>query len=236
MSGWLYMLRFFAVVPPMPLLMIGAFGVVTAAIAVVVVLNPSRAPGALAPILLLQLFACSSGFDVPARRGHYDLLLTHAGSRRVVVLGHWAASACPGIICWLALAAICRVVVGADTGGALLSTGSVVAVCLVSTIPWATTLRLPRFSGAIGWLLIVATMSFAAQGPFSIGAEQSIEGWRSWLHAAWTVLLYPPVLVGRSPHGVEALAVVPSLLVAAGTLAAGLWSVQRRDIPLEAAQ
>jgi hypothetical protein len=236
MRRWLYMCRFFSVVPPMPRLMIGAFCVVTAAIAVVVVLNPSRVPGALTPILLLQLFACSSGFDVPARRGHYDLLLTHAGSRRLVVLGHWAASACPGIICWLALAAICGGVVGANAGGLLLSSGSVAAVCLVSTIPWATTLRLPRFSGAIGWLLIVATMSFAAPGPFSIGPDQPIEGWRSWTHTAWTVLLYPPVLVGRSPHGVEALAVVPSLLVATGTLAAAFWSVLRRDIPLEAAQ
>ena len=79
MSRWLYMFRFFLVVPPMPLLMIGAFAVITVAIAAVVVLNPSRATGALTPILLLQLFACSSGFDVPARRGHYDLLLMLAG-------------------------------------------------------------------------------------------------------------------------------------------------------------
>ena len=236
MSRWLYMFRFFAVVPPMPLLMIAAFAVVTVAIATVVVLNPSRATGALTPILLLQLFACSSGFDVPARRGHYDLLLTHAGSRLVVALGHWAASACPGIVCWLTLAAFCRIAVDADEGGSLLSTGSVIAVCLVSTIPWATTLRLPRFSGAIGWLLIVAMMSFAAQRPFSVGPEQPIDGWASWMNTAWTVLLYPPALTGRSPQGVEALAVVPSLLVAMGTLAAAFWSVQHRDIPLEAAQ
>ena len=236
MRRWLYLCRFFASVPPMPLLMIGAFGVVTAAVTVVVMLNPSQAPQALTPILLLQLFSCSSGFDVPARRGHYDLLLTHAGSRYLVVLGHWVASACPGIVCWLALAATCGLVVGADAGGLLLSTGSVVAVCLVSTIPWATTLRLPRFSGAIGWLLIVATMSLAVQRPFSIGPEQSLEGWRPWMHSAWTMLLYPPVLVGRSLHGAEALAVLPSLIVATGALAAAFWSVQRRDIPLEAAQ
>ena len=236
MRRLLYMFRFFVVVPPMPLLMIGAFCAVTAAIAAVIVLNPSRAPGALTPILLLQLFACSSGFDVPARRGHYDLLLTHAGSRHLVVLGHWVASACPGIICWLALAAICGGVGGAGAGGVLLSTGSAVAVCLVSTIPWATTLRLPRFSGAIGWLVLVATMFFAAPGEFSIGPERPIEGWRSWAHTAWTMLLYPPVLVGRSPRGVEALAVVPSLLFATVTLAAAFWSAQRRDIPLEAAQ
>ena len=236
MSRWLYMFRFFLVVPPMPLLMIGAFAVITVAIAAVVVLNPSRATGALTPILLLQLFACSSGFDVPARRGHYDLLLMHAGSRGVVALGHWAASACPGILCWLTLAAVCRIVVGADAGGLLLSTGSVVAVCLVSTIPWAATLRLPRFSGAIGWLLIVATTAFVAQEPFVVGPERPIDGWASWMHTAWTVLLYPPALAGRSPQGVEALAAMPSLLVASSALAAAFWSAQHRDIPLEAAQ
>ena len=56
------------------------------------------------------------------------------------------------------------------------------------------------------------------------------------MHSAWTMLLYPPVLVGRSLHGAEALAVLPSLIVATGALAAAFWSVQRHDIPLEAAQ
>lgn len=236
MSRWLYMVRFFVVVPPMPMLMIGSFAVVTAVIAAVIVFDPSRAPEALTPILLLQLFACSSGFGVPARRGHYDLLLTHAGSHRLVVLGHWVASACPGIVSWLALAGICRVAAGHDAGGLLLSTGSVAAVCLVSTIPWATTLCLPRFSGAIGWLLIVATMSLAAPEVFSIGSERSLEDWRTWTRTAWAMLVYPPVLVGRSLHGAEAMAAAPALLFATGALAVAFWSVQRRDIPLEAAQ
>jgi hypothetical protein len=235
MSGWLYMFRFFAVVPPVPRLTIGAFGVVTTAILVVVAFNPSRAPRALTPILLLQLFACSSGFDVPARRGHYDLLLTHAGSRRSVLLGHWMTSAAPGVICWLALAAACRVVIGRDAGG-FFTTGSLAAVCLVSTIPWAVTLRLPHFSGAIGWLLVVAVLSLVAPEALSGGAETSIAGWESWLQAAWVSLVYPPILVGRSLHGAEALAAVPALLVAMAVLTIGLWSAQWREIPLEAAQ
>lgn len=235
MSGWLYMCRFFAVVPPMPLLMIGAFGVVTTVIIVLIAFDPSRAPQALTPILLLQLFACSSGFDVPARRGHYDLLLTHAGSRRLVLLGHWAASACPGVICWLALAAICLVVVGRDAGG-LFTTGSMAAVCLVSTIPWAVTLRLPRFSGAIGWLLVVAVLSLVAPEAFLVGAGPSSADWQSWLEIAWAMLVYPPVLVGRDLHGGEALAAAPALLVAIAAPAIGLVCAQARDIPLEAAQ
>lgn len=235
MSGWLYMFRFFAVVPPMPLLMIGAFGVVTAVVMVMVAFDPSRAPQALTPVLLLQLFACSSGFDMPARRGHYDLLLTHAGSRRLVLLGHWVASACPGVICWLALAATCLVAVGRDAGG-LFTTGSIAAVCLVSTIPWAATLRLPRFSGAIGWLLVVAVLSLVAPEAFSLRAETSTADWKSWLQTAWAMLVYPPVLVGRSLQGTDALAALPGQIVAISALTIGLWSAQWRDIPLEAAQ
>jgi hypothetical protein len=235
MSGGLYMFRFFAVVPPMPLLMIGTFGVVTAVVMVMVVFDPSRAPQALTPILLLQLFACSSGFDVPARRGHYDLLLTHGGSRRLVLLGHWAASACPGVICWVALAAMCLIAVGRD-GGGLFTTGSTAAVCLVSTIPWAATLRLPRFSGAIGWLLVVAVLSLVVPEAFSIGAQPSTSDWKSWLQAAGTMLVYPPVLVGRNLEGAEALAALPGQIVAISALTIGIWSAQWRDIPLEAAQ
>src|SRR5688572_8883043 len=235
MSSWLYMFRFFVVVPPMPMLMIGAFGVVTAVIVAVVAFNPSRAPEALTPILLLQLFACSSGFDVPARRGHYDLLLTHTGSRRLVLLGHWVASASPGVVCWLVFAAICRVAAGGDAHG-LFSNGSIAAVCLVSTIPWAVTLRLPRFSGAIGWLLILAMLSLVVPDTLLIDAERPSGDWRAWLQIAWAMLVYPPILVGRRLHGVEGLAAVPALLVATGVLTVALWSAQRRDIPLEAAQ
>ena len=107
MTRWFYLARFFAVVPPMPLLMIGGFVVVTAAAAVVIVVDQSRASGALTPVLLLQLFSNSSGFDVPARRGHYDLLLTHGEARRRILVGHWAASALPGVVSWVVLGVVC---------------------------------------------------------------------------------------------------------------------------------
>jgi hypothetical protein len=81
----------------MPLLMLGALGVATVISMAVISIEPGRAASALTPILLLQLFACSSGFDVPARRGHYDLLLTHGETRHRIVVGHWLASAFPGL-------------------------------------------------------------------------------------------------------------------------------------------
>src|SRR6188472_4394562 len=120
MTRWLYLARFFLVVPPMPLLMVGALVVATAISAVVILVDPSRAAGALTPILLLQLFACSSGFDVPARRGHYDLLLTHGEARRRVIAAHWAASAVPGALCWLLLAILDYTANSGDRRAALL--------------------------------------------------------------------------------------------------------------------
>ena len=235
MTRWLYLARFFLVVPPMPLMMVGALVVATGVSAIVILVEPSDASGALTPILLLQLFACSSGFDVPARRGHYDLLLTHGEARRRVIVAHWAASALPGVLCWLLLAAVAYSA-SSDSRTALLNGGTLSAVVLVSTIPWATTVRLPRFSGAIGWLLIVAMLSLAAPRLLAIDLSVSINGPNEWLKATWAVLVYPPLLVGHSLGGRETLVVVPGLLLALAGLLVAFWSVSHRDIPLEAAQ
>ena len=236
MTRWLYLARFFFVVPPMPLLMIGALLVVTGVSAVVILVEPSRAAGALRPILLLQLFACSSGFDVPARRGHYDLLLTRGEPRRRVIVAHWAASALPGVLCWVLLAIVGYAVNNASSRAALLNAGTLSAVLFVSTIPWATTARLPRFSGAIGWLLILAMLSLAAPGMLAADLSASIAEWKEWVRVAWAVLVYPPLLVGQRLDGRETLVVVPGLLFAIVGLLIAFWSVDRRDIPLEAAQ
>ena len=235
MTRWLYLARFFAVVPPMPLLMIGAFVVVTAASAAVVVVEPTRTGGALTPVLLLQLFGTSSGFDVPARRGHYDLLLTHGEARRRIIIGHWAASALPGVTSWLLLGAVSVATTGGDERSSLFTLGTMTAVSLVSTIPWATTVRLPRFSGAIGWLLIISTMSLVAPGMLVLD-EGRLVGLESWLQTAWAVLVYPPLLVGRRLEGAEGLLVLPALIFAVAALTVAFVSVNRRDIPLEAAQ
>jgi hypothetical protein len=117
----------------------------------------------------------------------------------------------------------------------LFTLGTVTAVTLVSTIPWATTVRLPRFSGAIGWLLIISTMSLIAPGMLVFN-ESRFGGLEPWLQTAWAVLVYPPLLVGRHLDGADRLLVVPALTFAAAALTVAFVSVSRRDIPLEAAQ
>ena len=236
MRWWLYLARFFFVAPPMPLLMIGAFAVATVVAVVSVIIDPARASGALTPVLLLQLFACASGFDVPARRGHYDLLLTHGEPRRRVIVAPWGASAAPGLLCWLLIAAVRYVTGNGSQRMLLLNVGTVTAMILVSTIPWATTVRLPRFSGAIGWLLTVATLSLVRPELMAVDVGAPIDSAAEWPARACAVLVYPLLLVGRDLHGRDLLVVVPGVMFAVAAVSIAFWSIDRRDIPLEAAQ
>ena len=235
MSRLVYLARFFVVVPPMPLLMLATLAVITAVAIVVILLDPSRSAGALTPILLLQLFACASGFEVPARRGHFDLLLTHGVPRRLIVVGHWCASALPGLVAWL-LAATAAELRGLGGNASMFSIGTSCAMLFVSTIPWATTAPLPRFSGAIGWLLILAMVSLLMPPFRGLDLERTGQSWQAWLTTAGTFLVFPPALVGQSLGGRDALMVLPGAVISTTTMVVAIWSIGRRDIPLEAAQ
>src|SRR5687767_11207779 len=101
-----YSIRFFWMVAPVPRLMVQAMVGVGALAAVLLVVDRERSARALVPLLLLQVFAASSGFMVPARRGHYDLLLTGGYSRMHVAAVHWVVSVLPGVVVWLAVAAL----------------------------------------------------------------------------------------------------------------------------------
>ena len=232
----LYLARFFYVVPPMPLLMLGTLAVVTASAIVLVVIDPTRAAAALTPLLLLQMFACASGVDVPARRGHYDLLLAHGETRGRVAIAHWIASCLPGVLSWLMVALAHHLVTQGQGRPSLFSGGTVSAFILVSTIPWATTVRLPRFSGAIGWLLVVSALPLVSPGIIGRGTSEAALGSSEWMRAALAVLVYPPLLVGRDLPGLDRLIVLPALSFALVALFVGVWSVSHRDMPLETAQ
>jgi hypothetical protein len=230
-----YLIRFFHVVPPVPPLMGGTFAVITLISAAAVVSNPARAAGALAPILLLQLFAASSGFALPARRGHYDLLLTRGGSRARVALAHWLASIAPGIASWLLLAVV-ELATNHGTRATLLTSGTGAAVFLISTAPWVLTVALPRFSGGVGWLLVLVTvvMTFSA----GLADDWAVRSTRldalPW--AAGVFLLYPLGAVGQQLSPLQALAVSPALALAIALMVVACKWAARADVPLEAAQ
>jgi hypothetical protein len=232
MARLLYLVQFFRVVPPVPRLMVSAFVATAVAASVMVALDSQQATAALTPLLLLQLFACSSGFLVPARRGHYDLLLTTGESRLRIACVHWAMSMLPGTVCWLAVAAV-EVLVTPGSRAATLESGSVAAIVFVSTLPWALTVALPRFAGAIGWLVALAIAAAALPDD---GVFDRLGGGMFWMEAVLALALYPPMLVGHDIAGAHGLLVVPVLLLASGAMAFALVWIERHDIPLEAAQ
>lgn len=229
------LLRFFHVVPPNPPLMLVALIVTTTAGCVTLAIDPARGRDVLTPVLLLQLFASSSGVMVPARRGHYDLLLTLGHGRIAVAVVHWATSVLPGVGSWLLLAGT-EIVMTSGSAHVLFTTGTAAAVVLVSTVPWAVTVNLPRFAAAIGWLLALALAVMVVPAHADGRLFGALGGGSSWMEAAAALLLYPPLLVGEDLTGAQAFLVLPALALAAGCMAYALAWIDRHDIPLEAAQ
>jgi hypothetical protein len=227
-------LRFFRIVTTQPSLIGWSFVVVVLVGLVAIVRDPSRSAGAMVPVLLLQLFATSSGFEVPARRGHYDLLLTSGHPRVWMALVHWASSAAPGAITWLVLALV-EWVVSAGLQVSLRTSGTLAAMGLVSTLPWAINVRLPRFAGGIGWLLALAISSSIWSSTSPLSASPG-PGLAKLIWSAWTVLVYPAGLVGRDLDVTQGVIAAPAIMLAAGAMIAACRWVSRASVPLEAAQ
>ena len=230
-----YLVRFFHVVPPVPSMMTGTFAVLTLAAAIAIVGDSHAAAGALVPVLLLQVFAASSGFTLPARRGHYDLLFTRANSRTSIALMHWASSIGTGITSWLTLAML-EFIVSAGTRTTLLASGTCAAVLLVSTLPWALGVALPRFSAGIGWLLLAVTtattFSRGVMGDWTAPSTRIEE--LAW--PAWAFFVYPMGAIGQPLAGPQIMAVVPALTLAVFAMAISCRWIAQRDVPLEASQ
>ena len=205
--------RFFIVFPVVPRAMLLAFGVATLVGGAALAMNVEHPIRTVAPVLLLQLFAAASGFVVPARRGYYDLLLTRGDSRLAIAALHWAMSVLPGILSWLVLAAVER----SGGGASLVAPGTLLALFIVSTMPWSLTVPLPRLTGAIAWLLVFALA--AAVFPESRASPAS--------------LLFPWALLGTQPHPFATAIVVTCI---AGTMASAFAWIDRMDVPLESGQ
>jgi hypothetical protein len=230
-----YLVRFFHVVPPVPSMMKGTFAVLTLASAVAIVTDAGTATGALVPVLLLQAFAASSGFTLPARRGHYDLLFTRGNSRTSIALVHWASSIATGIGSWLVLAAL-ELVVSTGARATLLASGSCAAVFLASTLPWATSVALPRFSGGIGWLLLAVTLATTFSSPVLGAWDATSTRIEDLAWPAWSLFVYPVAAVGHRLARAQLMAAVPAIALAICAMVIACRWIAERDVPLEAAQ
>ncbi len=221
--------RFFRVVSPLPPLMRPTFGVVFVVSTVVMAVDVEKTRPLLTPLLTLHLFACSSGFGGAARRGYYDLLLTRDGRRLGVALTHWCFSIAPGLATWLAIAGL-EAFLRVGFPQHAFAGGSVAAMAVVSMLAWAFTVGLPRFSGAIGWMVTVVSAA-------SLWSLEAVAGPGSPVGLrALAVLVNPALLLGRSLDAASLLPVVPALAAGVvGMILACAWIVLA-DYPFEAAQ
>ena len=235
MRDLLYLVRFFRVVPPVPSMMTTTFAVLTLASSVAIVNDARAAAGALMPVLLLQAFAASSGFALPARRGHYDLLLTRGTSRTSFALVHWVASIAAGIMSWLALA-ILELVVTRGESATLLASGTCAALFVVSTLPWATSVALPRFSAGIGWLLLTVTLAATFSSPVMGEWAPSSTRIEELAWPAWAFFVYPVGAVGQQLSRPQLVAAVPTLTITVCAMVIACQWIAQRDVPLEASQ
>jgi hypothetical protein len=109
---------------------------------------------ALMPVLLLQLFVASSGFQLPARRGHFDLLLTSGAPRWQIALAHCLVSIAPGIVSWVCVGML-ELAAGHGSRSASFASGTCVAFVGSSLVAWGAAVYSSRTAAAIGWLLVM---------------------------------------------------------------------------------
>jgi hypothetical protein len=186
-----YAFRYFQVVAVVPPLFLWGFVVTIAASAVTLTHDPSAATDALTPVLLLQLFAASSGFQVPARRGHYDLLLTSGTPRWQIALAHGLASVMPGIASWICVGML-ELAAGHGAHMAFATGGTCIAFFLVSTIAWATATSISRAPAAVAWLLVMTIPPLARfASPTRLLGIQAPEPLAVTLPAVFVIAMIP---------------------------------------------
>jgi hypothetical protein len=227
----LFLVAFFRAAPPVTRPIAAAIWTSALVGCAAVAAGLAAVPAVLTPLLVLQIFAVSSGFRLALRRGHYDLVLSRGIPAPGVLCAHWMASVAPGAVAWL-LVAVVEAVVSRST--VALTSGSLVALALASSIPWALTTPLPRFAAAIGWLmLLVTSLAVVPSGQAELVA--ALRDTRASALGALAVVAYPMALVGLDAAELPAGTIAPGLACAIGSVAAALVWHRRTDAPLETA-
>ena len=217
MIDLLYVVRYFQVVPPVPRLIVLCFVVLTVLCGCLVAARDGHDAGPAFPIVVLQAFSASTGFVVPARRGYFDLLLARGQTRVRIAAVQWGLAIAPGLCSWAILASIHALVYGSDNP--FIRSGTVMAVVMASTIPWAANVSLPRFSGAIGWLLLVCVAT---------------SGGVIWPDSVHDVV-FPIDVIGAN-LSTRWDVTLPAMTISGVSMALALAYVRRADVRLQAAQ
>ena len=221
--------RYFVAVSPPAAPLLAVFGILPAGAAVLEIVDRGSSDWVLASIALVQLFASSTGFTRHATRGYYDPVLL--GERRArVALAHFAASASPGIFAWVACG-VAQAAAARSLSVPAFSSAGWAALALVSSIPWAATVRSAPFLGGALWLLL--SISLVVSGKV-LGPLSRIHAYPAWAGEN------PATAFGLGlafPFAIPSLQWPPEILLAfaaasAIALAAGVARVVRADFAL----
>lgn len=221
-------LRFFALVlRPSSSLMVAAVALVGFG-AYLARMDPADFDQTLGLALFLQMFAAATGFRERLTRGHFDPLLVGRANRASVACAHWTISMGPGVIVWLALAALDLFSTSPHWPVALSAAG-VLAIAYVSTMAWVIALPLVRYAAGVLWmaLLIGLAVSHRASTLTDIFTAAG-SSWSSTLQAGAVAMLFPIVLVS-DPRAASRATLT---MIAAATLVAGavgVWMINRFD-------
>jgi hypothetical protein len=226
-----FLVAFFRAAPPVTRPMVLCLWGTAALGSVAMAAGVADGATVLTPLLVLQIFGSSSGFALAMRRGHYDLVLSRGIGITGLMTAHWLASIAPGLGAWLTVALVERLV--ASGGHAALTSGSVLAFLLASSVPWALTTPLPRFAAAIGWLVLLVT-SLAVIPSGQQRLVEALGDSRPSLLGAVAVVSYPMGLLGNDAMRLPAGTAGPGLACAVGSMLGALAWHRRTDVPLEA--
>jgi hypothetical protein len=115
---------------------------------------------------------------------------------------------------------------------AALTSGSLIALGLASSLPWALTTPLPRFAAAIGWLLLLVTsLSMAPSGQADL--VRALRAPDASLQGAMAVVAYPMALIGLDAGELPIATLAPAVGVAIASVAVTLARHRRTHAPLE---
>lgn len=145
--------------------------------------------------LLLQMFAASTGYRDRLRRGHFDPVLVGRASHWRIAAAHWVVSAGLGVAVWVVLTLI-EVIVRPRQWPNSLAPAEIATLLYISTAAWAITLPLPRYTGALAWLLLLIVLLAAEQlAAMRVTFNPAPDTWTEALGSASRVFVFPFLLV-----------------------------------------
>ena len=224
-------LRFLLVVSPSGTWTHAAFAASVLIGAVTVWVNPQDVDSPFGGILLLQMFAASSGFTASAARGYFDPILTGGRSRRQVAMASLVASTLPGFAAWVTTACIAA---ACGRAAAAFALHRLVALVLVSTIAWAGGLALPRMAAGALWafVLVAAALSRGVVGQYLVVVQSPPGDALHVLASAAAFAVCPFLLLGDFSAATHSVVIGLDLGLALTVVGLGFGYLARREYSL----